>query len=161
MKNIIRKLYKRFDKFLEQAASGNLKLKARITAILTGILIFVVVILSAIAAFVEFEITVPVFGAINRIINETTVESKVLVNSRYRELVESGQNVKVWILDNGKIPLQAEVTRIEEIVVGGDFSAYLENLVPFPIAINEDIINKKIKCRIIIDKKKVYKLLLK
>lgn len=161
MKNIIRKFYKRFDRFLEHSTTGNLKLKARITAILTGILILITVALFIILAFIEFEITVPALGTVNRIINEKTIEFKVLVNSGYRGSVETGQNAKIWILANGEIPLQAKITKIEEIGEGGDFSAYIENISPFPKAISIDLINKKIKCRIIADKKVAYKLLLK
>lgn len=158
MKNIIRKFYKRFDRFLEHSSAGNLRLKARIIAILTGVLIIIVATLSILIALMEFEITVPAYGIINRIINKS-VEFKVSVNPGHQELIKVGQKARIWIPKNGRLPILAEITRTEE--VGTDFYAYLKNTSPLPIQIDESIINKEIRCRIAIGIKRLYKLLIK
>lgn len=161
MKNIINNFYKKFDEFLEHSVSGNIGLKTKITAVITGILIFLMVFLFIIVGLKEFEITIPAQGKVARAIDKDTVEFKVLVSDRYRESVRRGQKSKIWILNNGKMPLYAKITKIEDVAGESDFSVYLDNVSPCSSSINKELINKKVECRIIIGRKKLYKLLLK
>lgn len=161
MKRIIERFYKRFDNFLDHSVSGNLRVKVWVTAILTGILICGLVILSVSIAFIEFEITIPAAGTIDRIINETTIEFKVLISAKYQKSIEIGQKTNIWFPSNGKIPHPARITKIGKITKDGNITAYLQNICSLPVSPDKILIGEKIKSRIIVDKKKLYKLLLK
>lgn len=161
MTKTIDRFYERFDKFLERATSGNLGLKVQVTAILTGLLILLVIISFAGIAYKEFEITVPAEGVIDKIINDTTIECKVLIDAKYSEMLKVAQKAKIWILPDTKTVISGSVVRVEESVNSGDFSVYLENTSPLSMPASESLIGKKIKCRIVVDKKKVFELLMK
>lgn len=159
MKKIVKRIYKIFDDFLNRTVSGDIKLKARMTAVFTGLAIFIIVIVFGIIAHIEIDVTIPAECIINRIIDESSVELKVSLDKKYETPLQIGDKIKIKIT-NAKVIFEGKLTGIdnnkEERVI-----LYAENIIPIPIEINQSVLSKETKCRIIIGRKKVYQFLQK